>query len=65
MYYVTSVKAGIYILKRGVLFHCMSLTFRKGVYFKSYFSLLRVVGRQPIRIHGESQRVYVSREGHI
>ena len=31
--------------------HCMGLTFRKGVYFKSYFALLCVVGRQPIRIY--------------
>ena len=51
-----------YILKRVVLFHCISLTFRKGVYFKSYFALLWVVGRQPIRIYGESQRGYVSRK---
>ena len=29
-----------YLLKRGVLFHCISLTFRKGVYFKSNFALL-------------------------
>ena len=64
MYYVTSVKTGI-VFKRGVLFHCMSLTFRNGVYFKSYFALLWVVGRQPIRIYGESKRGYVSRKGHI
>ena len=48
-----------------MLFRCISLTFRKGVYFKSYFALLCVVGRQPIRIYGESQRGYVSRKGHI
>ena len=52
-------------MKRGVLFHCFSLTFRKGVYFKSYFALLCDVGRQSIRIYGESQRGYVSRKGHI
>ena len=45
----------------ATIFHCMSLTFRKGVYFKSYFALLSlwVVGRQPIRICGESQRGYI------
>ena len=49
-----------YILKRGVLFHCMSLTFRKGVYFESYFELLWVVERKTIRIYGEPQRGYVT-----
>ena len=64
MYYVTSVNTGI-ILERGVLFHCISLTSRKEVYFKSHFALLGVVGRQPIRIYRESQRGNVSRKGHI
>ena len=42
----------------------MSFTFGKGVYFKSYFVPILVVGRQPIRIYGESQRGYVSRKEH-
>ena len=52
-------------MKTGVLFHIMILKFRKGIYFKSYFSLLRVVGSQLIRISEESQGGDVSRKGHI
>ena len=52
-------------IEEGVLFHCISLTFGKGVHIKSFFALLCDVGRQPIRIYGESQRGYVSRKGHI
>ena len=49
-YYVTSVKAGIYW--RGVCFITVWVWhyFRKGVYIKSYFALLWVVGRQLFRI---------------
>ena len=63
MNYVTNVKADIYW--RGCFFHCMSLTFRKRVYLNRILRSCEFVGRQPIRIYGESQRGFVSRKEHI